>query len=1038
MSRRAPHVASIPPGVPFLPALVEGLLNGSLIEGFAPKDDALALSTATIWVPTRRAARALATEFVARMNTESALLPTIKALGDMDDDSLFFDDAPVLPLEETVSGLQRQLTLAQLIAKWAESLNDAQREIYQGSEILVPASFADATWFAQDLAGLMDMVATEEADWAKLDGLVPDDHANWWQLTLKFLQIATSAWPQMLQAQGKVDSASLRARYLRAQGDIYARGSAGPVIAAGSTGSIPATAHLLKTIAHMDNGMVVLPGLDRTMTSEVWQGVDVPDNEHDDSGTAPGHPQYGLKRLIDDIGILREDVIHLSGVDEAGTGYARVREQLISDAMLPSDHTGQWQEVSERFSEDQRQAAFENVSLIEARGEREEALAIALVLREKMEVKDQTAALVTPDRNLARRVAVELRRFGLKVDDSAGQPLRNRAHGTFARLVLNVGFGDMDVISLVSLLKHPLAGFGGTPVKTRHAARVLELAILRGALVPVSAGEFAHRLEQAVANLNNDEHRTPPALRKLSEEDWQQAKWLAQQLDEIFTSQQTTPQSFASHAMRAISLIEACGAEEGGSLTSLYGNEEGRALNQFLAELAEQDQAIELSQSEWPDIVDALMAGRVVRPSGSAHPRISILGPLEARLQTFDRIVLGGLNEKTWPAAATNDPFLSRPMKSKLGLPPPERRTGLAAHDFQVLLGMEDVFITRASRLDNAPTIASRWVQRLLMVAGDQAAKKMRLRGRKILDWVAQIDLTNDAPKPAPQPRPTPPVSARPKGLSITEIETWVKDPYEIYAKHVLGLAPLEPLIRQADARERGTLYHAIFEEFVRHHFKSTGDEGAARLRQLADLHFAESVIPLEIAALWRPRFETIIIPFMKWHDAQLQRVKKAMVEIKASHKFADHDFTLRGRADRLDVLNDGTLSIIDFKTGSNPSAKNVADLNAPQLPLEAALARFGAFEGLPAIETADLIYVRLLADDKFNADYVGGGKKTPDAADLAREVWKKLQQMIVAYENPNQPYQSKARQAKAGDREGDFDHLARVYEWSLAQGGDT
>jgi len=365
------------------------------------------------------------------------------------------------------------------------------------------------------------------------------------------------------------------------------------------------------------------------------------------SSDLPGHPQFGLKRLVDEIGILREDVVHLSGAEEAGTGFARVREQLISDAMLPAAHTGRWQQVQDRFSDDQRQQAFENISLVEAQGEREEALAIALALREKIEMKDKTAALVTPDRNLARRVAVELRRFGIKVDDSAGQPLRNRAHGTFARLVLNVGFGDNNVISLVSLLKHPLAGFGGTPVKSRHAARVLELTILRGAITPVRAGEFSNRLAQAHDNLADKKHRTAPAVRKLSDDDWQQAKWLAGQLDEIFKPQPIDSESFAIHTLRTIALIEACGAEEDGNLSNLYGGEEGRALNQFLAELAEQDEQVDLNPQEWPDIFDALMAGRVVRPSGSSHPRISILGPLEARLQTFDRIVLGGLNEKT-------------------------------------------------------------------------------------------------------------------------------------------------------------------------------------------------------------------------------------------------------------------------------------------------------------------------------------------------------------------------------------------------------
>ncbi|MFD0916899.1 double-strand break repair protein AddB [Pseudahrensia aquimaris] len=1045
---RSRSVVSIPPGASFLPTLVDALIHGRLIDGFHPGHDPLALADATIWVPTRRAARALATEFVSRLDGQAALLPSIRALGDVDEDGYFFErdgdgaNYSALLAQEPIGSLERQTVLAQMISAWSDSLNDAQREIYSGQEILMPASFADAAWFAQDLARLMDMVSTEEVDWEALDDLVPDErgYADWWKLTLEFLKIATKAWPSYLNERGAVDGASLRATWLRAQAEIYrSKGSRGPVIAAGSTGSIPATADLLDTIAHMPNGVVILPGLDRTMHDEDWAKVDLPDNDRDDGGTAPGHPQYGLKRLIDRLGKTRADVVYLGGADDTGIGYARVREEIVSAALLPSTATGKWSVLHETFSDEQRERAFEGIALVEAPGEREEALAIALALREKVENPAHTAALVTPDRNLARRVAVELRRFGLDVDDSAGQPLRNRAHGAFARLVLQVAFTPADPSALVSLIKHPLALFGAETARARNAARMLELSVLRGAVQPPVPGTLAARLAK-IKNLHenknkgDDEERAPWPVSRFTDEDWDDAGWLAEQIDTIFAPLTTT--TFAEHTRRTIALIEACGADEEQSLKHLYKDEEGTALCAFLTDLADQMDATELDPVEWPDVFDAFLASRVVRPNGGTHPRVSILGPLEARLQTYDRVVLGGLNEGSWPASARNDPFLSRPMKAELGLPPPERRTGLAAHDFQMLLGMEDVVLTRSIRTDNAPTIASRWLQRLLIVGGNSVERAVVQAGRSFLDWTMQIDEPAGPPVPAPRPAPVPPLAKRPKRMSVTEVETWVNDPYAIYAKKILHLQALDPLSRDADAREKGTLYHSIFEDFIREYPRIEDPLKAQQaLREIADRRFSSSIVPLEIAALWRPRFDVIGEQFIDWHNSYRADVKKFHIELHAQLEIDGYGFTLSGRADRIDVKLDGTLAIFDYKTSGNPSAENARKLYSPQLPLEAAMVARGAFKAVGARQTSSLGYIRLRPAKELKIDLLEGKDET--SHELGERAWEQLLALITAYADPAKPYVSKARIHKGRQFESSYDHVARVREWAYSSDED-
>jgi len=1041
-----PNIASIPPGAPFLPTLVDALFNGTLISGFVPEDDPLALASVTIWVPTRRAARSLAGEFLSRFDGDAALLPVIRTLGDADDDGLLLDDdtGSDKGLDAVINPLKRHLILSQLVNQWSTSLAPKQRDLYRGHDIIMPSSLSDAVWFSAELAKLMDTVATEEAEWTDLNHLVPDDHAEWWQLTLEFLKIATQHWPAILSEIGMLDGATQRGRHLHEQAQTYTRkGSAGPVIAAGSTGSIPATAELLKAVAHMDNGIVVLPALDRDLDNQTWEKIDLPDNDIDSFGTTPGHPQFGLKKLLSSLGTSRniQDIVHLGDPGETANGPLRLREKLVSEALRPPHSTGQWQTLFNQLDSVQVEQALEGISLVEAETEREEALAIALALRETLESRDKTAALVTPDRNLARRVAVEMQRFGISVDDSAGQPLRNTPVGKFVRLILLMAFAPTSPIVLTSLLKHPLALFGQSTARTRRAGQLFELAVLRGSTNCPRPGQFQATVTGIQRALNSKNSYVHRSIRRLSSSDWSDVAWLAGAIDAIFGDAMIggqAQQALDQLTRTTIGLVEKCAVDAEGHFNEIYGTETGRVLTSFLADLLDHGSILEALPSQWPDVFDALMGQRVARSTGNTHPRVSILGPLEARLQTYDRVVLGGLNEKTWPATTRNDPFLSRPMKSALNLPPPERRTGLAAHDFQVLMGIQDVVLTRSVKSDNAPSVASRWVQRLSIVAGKSTSQSMHQRGKAYLDWARQLDLPDSTAKACKQPKPRPPLSVRPEGLSITEIETWIADPYAIYARHILNLSPLDPLIREPDAREKGVLYHAIMEDYI---VQSTGDPGDHALDQLLAIgrgHFHLANIPPDIALRWWPRFELIAASFANWHREHLSDVQSIHVELKGGSDSGLDGFTLRGRADRIDVLHDGRLVIFDYKTGTQPVSKSVINFESPQLPLEAALALRGGFGSQFQRESAQLGYVRLRPTDPLVIDLIGGdGSKSPSASKLGEEAWDRLATLVAAYRDPTKDYRSKARQSPERSREDDYDHLARVREWSISDDGD-
>ncbi len=1040
------RVFSIPPGAPFLPTLVEALLDGTLVEGFVPRHDPLLLADATIWLPTRRAARALASEFVTRFNGEAALLPQIHALGDTADEAESLLSGPVSETLDTaaVDPMRRQLTLAILIEKWVETLSPKQRDLYAGAEIVVPSSTSDAVRFAAQLAELMDTVATEEADWSRLKDIVPDDYADWWQLTLDFLKIATKAWPAILAENNLQDGAVLRVQNLRRRAAGYAKADAegrlkGPVIAAGSTGSIPATAELLKTVSRLSRGAVVLPGLDRDMEPEVWAKIDLPDNDRDESGTAPGHPQYGLKKLLGELQIDRSLVQDIGTTKDVSTGLPRTREALVSEALRPANATDRWHKGARlpdslrALDDGIRTKALDGIALIEAAGQREEALAIALALRETLETDGATCALVTPDRNLARRVAVEMRRFGVPVDDSAGLPLHNRPPGTLSRLIADCAFGEAGTIALASLIKHPLARFGATPARARRGGTVLELACLRGSTRPPALADLPALLAGRRFEINDKEapHK-PPSLTRLSLADWEDGAWLAQRLSDIFAPDETTEPTVANHTKRTVRILEACAQDEELGLTALYGDEAGQTLEALLADMLDHGSILDCDPGDWPDVFGTMLDGRTVRPLGGTHPRVTILGPIEVRLQTYDRVVLGGLNEKSWPDITRNDPFLSRPMKQTLGLPAPERRTGLAAHDFQMLLGMKDVVLTRSLRTGNAPSIPSRWLQRLLIVAGEEATKLMLRRGKKFLDWAEQIDAPAEQPHPCPRPAPAPPNEIRPKSLSITEIEKWIRDPYEIYAKHILKLVPLDAMTRETGPLERGTLVHAIMEDFAK---LSVEHSSEAALLVIARRHFDAMDLPPDVEAIWRPRFQALVGEVTTWQRERRALAKEVAVELSGKTDDGLDGFTLRGRADRIDRLQDGSLAIFDYKTGAGPSKAQAESLLAPQLPLEAAMAKRGAFgDGLKA-ETSELAYVRLRASGDFRIDTLGDakGKLKKTIADLEEEAWTQLRELINAYKDPKRGYTSRVRPPLNVNYESDYSHLARVGEWSVA-----
>ncbi len=1068
MSDKA-RVFSIPAGIPFLRTLAHALMDGSLVGGFAYNaDDPLSLANVTIYVPTRRAVRALRSEFVDLIGKASAILPTISALGETEEDQDYFDSDrdDSLDLLPPISSLDRLIELARLILAWRNKLPDMIVELHSGSPLVAPASPADAIWLARSLAELVSAIETEEGDWSALAAIDHSDHALWWQLTTEFLKIASTFWPQRLEELGKSSPARHSSRLLTHQAARIKQGRMnGPIIVAGSTGSVPATAKLIATVARYASGAVVLGGLDRAMSEADFNlaggrggGVGGADSALDLRPASRSHPQYGLYHLLKRLGVGRDDVADLG----MAAPDIELRSRVLSVAMAPSEATSGWTQWRQSIPDKDMREAFGDVSLIEAANERIEATAIAVALKlavspEPGEACERQAALITPDRNLARRVGVELARFGIEADDSAGTPLLSSPQGSLTHLALEAILRPGDPVALMGLLKHPLLRLGLQPDDLSVAVHALELiafrgGALRGGLEEINISMLTPLFEEALARQTGDRH-TPHWRRALSEAAKQQARDIAGKIgkaveplaaaivrrDGVGLGNDFTLGEWAERTGR---VLEALAMDDQDNLAALWSDEAGNALAGLLKGLMESEAGLLADGPQWIDVMTALMAGEGVKPKAMGHPRIFIWGTLEARLQSVDTIILGGLNEGVWPGLAANNPFLSRMMKTTIGLEPPERRIGQNAHDFMMAMATRNLVLTRALRQGSTPTVASRFLQRSLAMTGESVASQMKDRGRAYLDMTEAMDQGGFSPPPG-RPEPRPPSALQPVKYTFSEVSRLRRDPYAIYAKRILRLDPVMTFNGDPGPSERGILYHAILERFIAAGHIARTDSGKQAMTDIANAVFDQANLPIHIDALWRPRFMEVAKAFLASETKRRDLVEKSHTEVGASFALNDQ-LRLTGVADRIDLMKDGSVDLIDYKTGSSPSLKEARALLDPQLALEAAALSAGAFKAMGQRDAQNLTYVRLKPAAGFKAENVNNqdpakpddaSKKT--AMQLAQDAIGQFAKLVGDLKSGKYGFISRLTPAQQRDYGGDFDHLARVAEWTTAEDGD-
>jgi ATP-dependent helicase/nuclease subunit B len=1019
------RVFTVPASAPFLPTVLKALVEGRLVPNFPASSDPLALAQATLYLPTRRACRLARDFFLDALGGRAAILPRIVALGDIDEDEIAFAEAAAgavaadaLDLPPALGGLERKLLLAQLVLIWAGS----PKMRGAAGTPLIARNPAAALVLAHDLARLMDDMTTRQVSWDKLDDLVPDHVDEYWQLTLEFLKIAREEWPKVLDERRAIEPATRRDRLIAAEAARLARAEA-PVIAAGSTGSMPSTAALLATIAQIPGGAVVLPGLDTDLDEAAWELIAGRERGRDPVAPAFGHPQFAMQALLNRLGIRRDAVIRLA--DPAAHG----RELFVSEALRPAKTTELWQQklTGADFGA-YADAAIATLTMIEAANAEDEALAVAVVLREAAE-RLMNAALVTPDRALARRVLAALARWNVPVDDSGGDALADTPAGVFARLVAEAPLGGLAPVPLLALLKHQL--FRLADARTISA---LERSLLRGPRPRPGTLGLGHALATFRRERENL-HRSDPR-RWVTDYELDLAADLVAKLGvalaplESLAAAPVLLREIAARHRDVVAALSVTGRE-----IAAFSGGDGDALAAALDELSQLPATdFSLSPADYPDLLHEALRDRVIRRPENPGVRVRIFGPLEARLQSIDRVVLGGLVEGAWPPQTRADAWLSRPMRHTLGLDLPERRIGLAAHDFAQALGAREVFLTRAAKLSGTPTLPSRFVQRLAAVAGEARWQQACARGQHYLELARRLDAPLRVARAA-QPAPRPPQAARPTSLSVTEIEHWLRDPYTIYAKHILRLRPLDAVDTPPGAADRGTVIHAAIGEFTQKFAEELPADAVGELLMLGKKYFAPLEDFPEARAFWWPRFQRIARWFVGFEAQRRRQITALHAEIGGKLEIAlgERSFRLTARADRIESLADGTYAILDYKTGAAPTEKQVRTGLAPQLTLEAAILRGGGFHNVAGAPVADLIYVVLKgrepAGEVRPIDFEEG-----DAASQADYALAQFKEVALRFEDEATPYRSLVHPMWRA-RYGDYDHLARVKEWSATGG---
>ncbi len=990
--------------IPFSQTFSE-VLAANLLHSY--KNDDFGLGLITLFLPTARACLAMRDAFLRNSEGSSVIMPKMIPLSEVDENTMLpFMDHTFAQIKPPISSLKRDIYLTRLIA---------QTTGIQGKQDKENISYDQAAYIAKSLAKLLDDSQHFGVNLEHIQSLARGEHAEHWQPILTFLDIIYQHWPKILDSLQVQDGAAYQDQILRLLSNLWEKQPPqSPIIAAGINRNIPAVHEFLNAIVHHAKGAIIFQGVEQ-ITPELETYFHDHDHDWFSQAQAQSSPLWVTSSILKHLDVKPQNVQNLA-INTAAKQSHINRAIFLADCLKPVSVFPDFDD----FSTD----LLDNFELIECENLIHEAQTIALIMRQQLEKSGKTAALVTPNRALAQHVTAQLKRWGLNIDDSAGTPLSQTPIGIYLKATAQLACSGIRPKDLMALLKHPFTKMGLPIQDFRSHVRKLDL-LLR------SAGNIKglDAIKQAI--LQNS-HISSNLLNILNEFDVKITP-LLQELSKAKASPQILLRKQIEFVQWAASDETSSGSDE------LWKQEAGHSAAELLSALLEELSIIEhIQPSRWTEFLNIFLQGQTVRPMKRAHPRLSIWGMVESRMMQADLVIIGSVNEGHWPQIPDAGPWLNRPMRSNIGLPSVEQEIGLNAADFLNLATTEHVIITRAIT-ENAPMEKSRFLRRIEASLQKQKHLSLIKENSPFLDWRAQLINKEQTPNllPAQKPAPKPPFDVRPQQLSITDFGRLINDSYAIYGKKILNLKPLDDLEKDMDHKNFGTLAHEVLELYM-HNNQVKGNipqkTDLSALQNLALEKLNEQNLPKPQHIFWQVRLNRLCQSFFAQELIARKKTQKSWLEIEGAMQFQRplSTFTLKGKADRIDLLSDGSLRIIDYKTGRLPAKSKVIQFEEPQLLLEAILARHHGFGELSG-EASLLEYWHISGNLGAKSENIELQDKY---ADLIDDAYIKICKTIDDYNDTAKAYEPYSG-GKILPYGSDYDHLSRFNEWQTHFGDD-
>ncbi len=987
--------------IPAIESFADNLVDG-LILNF-PKPEQLA--KIDLYLPSRRAISAVQAAFLNHYQQGAILLPRMFAVGEPEEDIFIDSGVDSLDLAEAINGFERQCLIA------------AQIQYFPiGGQLMSPAP---AMRLSASLCSLIDQMQRAGTSLSSIKDILPEELSAHWQDILKFLTILFEYWPAILSEKGKIDPVERQQILLNRQLDLWRENPPDtPVILAGSNGTLPMTRAFMKVISQLPIGAVIFPGLDLEIAEIDWRAIEQ-DQVH------PLH-QIALSMIELDLPLSHVNYWHKTTL--MGEQQARSRQILLREVMRPASRTSHWRALAVDQAE-LSPASLEGLKIMSVDDTFQEAELIAGLMRETLQTTHKTAMLITPDRVLARKVQAALMRWKIKIDDSAGTSLALSEPARFLLLLAQTVQEDASPHALRALFKHPFSTAGLKRAEFTRLASQFEEKILRGTLPEKSWNSWG-RLVQTQGELKDF---------------WENHLLLAfSPLRDAFKAINPSLDSLARALMETAEMMSALSevatASEKDADTEqhayIYSNIAGETLLELLSNMIRFGSSYSIAASAFANTLSVLCQNEVVRTPYDQHPRLKILGTIEARMQTADRIILGGLNEGIWPPYSEKDMWINNASRTQLGLPDRQWRIALSAHDFMMAVASKEVMITRSVVHDGSPSEPSRWLARLDAVVS--ATGLFDYLDNRLPDWMKAVTLRKIPLRVCPitRPEPKPAIMHRPNKITATDFDQWITDPYGFYVKRILKIRKNAPIDETPAAALRGSIIHDVIALFLKKYPSGKLPEVAAlELQNILENQLSQWSKIAFINLFWRQKLTMVLSWFLdeelrrRSDDFQVLSEQDGKLEIQIGKRV----ILLTARADRIEWSNSDECQIIDYKSGAPPSKQMVIAGRAVQLLVEAVIASKGGYKNakiLPSHLQLHYWHLKGRATDPAIINNV-----TPDDFN-SEAIYDLIVTLLTQFENSNQPYLSEPNAADR-PRFSDVRHLARIKEWRPYEAND-